>query len=226
MKSRSAPLLLAVGVLFVLCAGVWSIILAPAPAAVVQEAGAHLFGQTALFDGGEARVAALLAAYDAQSPASLDAPTKTTGCAIAGPLPDHGCTPGSVFAGAGTSTICVSGYTKRVRNVPTKLRLRLFAAYGIAYPQPTGSYELDHLVPLALGGDNSAANLFPEAAAPKPGFREKDVVEVYLYENVCAGRLPLAAAQKQIAEDWTAVYTALDQSEITRLKQKYSNWSN
>jgi hypothetical protein len=168
------------------------------------------------------RVSALLATQQNQ----LQPRSKTSGCAVVGALPDRACTPGSVFAGATVEKICVSGYSKSVRSVSTKLRKQLFAAYGIAYPPASGAYELDHLIPLAIGGDNSAANLFPEAAEPKPGFREKDVVEVYLQEQVCAGKLDLAAAQKQIATDWTAVYNALDRNDISRIRQKYASWAN
>ena len=177
------------------------------------------------------RVSALLAKE--QDP--LLPRSKTAGCVVAGPLPDRGCTPGSVFAGATVEKICVPGYSKRVRSVSAKLRKQLFAAYGIAYPPASGAYELDHLIPLAIGGDNSAANLFPEAlgrsstgeaAEPRPGFKEKDVVEVYLQEQVCAGTLDLAAAQTQVAADWTAVYNALDKSDISRIRQKYTNWAN
>ena len=168
------------------------------------------------------RVSALLAKE--QGP--LLPRSKTAGCAVAGPLPDRGCTPGSVFAGATVEKICVPGYSKSVRSVSTKLRKQLFAAYGIAYPPASGAYELDHLIPLAIGGDNAAANLFPEAAEPAPGFKEKDVVEVYLQEQVCAGALDLAAAQTQVAADWTAVYSALDKSDVSRIRQKYANWAN
>lgn len=168
------------------------------------------------------RVSALLATQ--QNP--LQPRSKTSGCAVVGALPDSACTPGSVFADATTTKICVTGYSKTVRSVSTKLRKQLFAAYSIAYPPASGAYELDHLIPLAIGGDNSAANLFPEAAEPKPGFREKDVVEVYLQEQVCAGKIDLAAAQKQIAADWTAVYNALDKNDVSRIRQKYASWAN
>ncbi len=161
-----------------------------------------------------------------QGPFVATAPSKTSGCLLRGPLPDAGCTPGGVFANAATSTICVPGYTKGVRSVSTKLRKQLYAAYGISYPVPTGTYELDHLIPLAIGGDNSAANLFPEAAEPKPGFKEKDVVEVYLQEQVCAGKVALGAAQAQVASDWLAVYKLIDRAEVTRIRQKYTSWAN
>lgn len=221
MKAPRAPLAI-IGALFLFCAAVWSIIFGP-----------YFYGGE-----GEKLVSAAVEALEQGSSLSrvkdllavvrdpLPPRSKTTGCAVVGALPDRACTPGSVFAGATVEKICVSGYSKSVRSVSTKLRKQLFAAYGIAYPPPSGAYELDHLVPLAIGGDNSAANLFPEAAEPKPGFKEKDVVEVYLQEQVCAGKIDLAAAQRQVAADWTAIYNALDKSDISRIKQKYVNWAN
>lgn len=171
-----------------------------------------------------ARVAALLAAY--QGPLALAPVEKTFGCTVNGPLPDAACTPGAVFAEATSSQICVPGYTKQVRSVSTKLKKQIYAAYGIAYPQPTGSYELDHVIPLALGGSNDASNLFPEAKDPAPGFKEKDVVEVYLYEAMCAGKVSLRAAQAEMAHNWVEVYNAIDQSDITNIRAKYPSWSN
>lgn len=170
------------------------------------------------------RVAALLAAYPELS--SLDPITKNADCTLSGALPDHGCTPGAVFADADTATICVVGYTKGVRSVPLKLRKQIYAVYGVAYPPPTGSYELDHLVPLELGGNNDAANLFPEAAAPTPGFKEKDLVENYLHNEVCAGNVPLAAAQVQIANNWLAVYKSFDSTTIAALRRQFRSWAN
>ncbi len=199
--------------LAVACMGVWSFVLGPK----VEE--------IELAASPEGKVAALVEAIP-EKDYSLDPRTKTSLCEVAGPLPDHACTPGAVFATTTAETICVTGYTKTVRSVSTKLRKQLFAAYGVSYPPPSGAYELDHLVPLELGGNNDAANLFPEAAAPNPGFKDKDVVENYLHDEVCAGRLGLRAAQKQIADDWLSVYRALDQSTIDFYKQKFRSWAN
>jgi hypothetical protein len=66
-------------------------------------------------------------------------------------------------------------------------------------------------VPLEIGVSNDIANLFPEAAEPKPGFHEKDQVENYLHEQVCAGRMNLFDAQRAIATDWLQVYQGLRQ---------------
>lgn len=88
-------------------------------------------------------------------------------------MPDPACTPGAVFASATRAQICVSGYTARVRNVSETLKSSIYAAYGIA-SHAAGSYEVDHLVPLELGGSNARANLWPERA---PGFGRKDSLE-------------------------------------------------
>jgi hypothetical protein len=103
------------------------------------------------------------------------------------------------------STICVSGYTAKVRpptSYTTPLERTLIARYGLDLtPQQT---ELDHLIPLELGGHpTDVRNLFPEPFEPRPGAHEKDVVENALRRGVCAGRISLAEAQRRIATDWT-----------------------
>jgi hypothetical protein len=137
--------------------------------------------------------------------AHLGKQTKTSGCEAHGGLPDSACTPGAVFTNATPEVICVSGYTRTVRNVPFSEKDQVYAEYGISHHVP-GQYEVDHLVPLELGGSNDIANLWPEAASPTPGFHEKDQVENYLHDQVCSGAMALKDAQKEIATNWLAVY--------------------
>lgn len=132
-------------------------------------------------------------------------PQNGTICVASGPYPDPRCTPGEAFPGATTSQVCTPGYTRTVRNVPYSEKLAAYAEYGISSHQP-GQYEVDHFIPLELGGDNSLANLWPEPAAPQPGFHEKDVVENALHDEVCTHLLTLAQAQAEITADWIAVY--------------------
>ena len=66
-------------------------------------------------------------------------------------------------------------------------------------------------MPLETGGSNDIANLFPEAAEPRPGFHEKDQVENYLHDQVCTGRMKLFDAQLAIATDWLQVFQRLRQ---------------
>ena len=131
--------------------------------------------------------------------------TKTSGCAASGGLPDSGCTPGAILASATSDAVCQPGYARSVRSVPQSEKDAVYAEYGIASHTP-GEYEVDHLVSLELGGSNDIANLWPEAASPRPGFHEKDQVENYLHDQVCSGAISLQAAQIEIAANWLAVY--------------------
>jgi hypothetical protein len=138
------------------------------------------------------------AAGRSSSSAVLGHRTKSTACQIRGLLPDPACTPGAVFAGATVSQVCTPGYSRSVRNVPESVKHSVYAEYGIASHVP-GSYEVDHLVSLELGGSNSVANLWPEIS---PGYHEKDGIENRLHDAVCAGSVRLHSAQVQIARDW------------------------
>lgn len=131
--------------------------------------------------------------------------TKTSGCQAHNGLADAACTPGAIITTATKSQICVSGYAGTVRNVPTSEKTQDYKEYGI-YSHTAGQYEVDHLVSLELGGSNDIANLWPEAASPKPGFHEKDKVENYLHSQVCSGAIALKQAQIEIATNWLAVY--------------------
>jgi hypothetical protein len=133
-------------------------------------------------------------------------------CHLRGRLQDPHCNPGAlnpaVTQARIDSTICVSGYTDRVRP-PTSytdpLKLRMMAAYGFA-GRSTADFELDHLISLELGGAPAdARNLFPEPYSPGPGARQKDTVENRLHDEVCSGQISLATAQHEIL-DWVKYY--------------------
>jgi hypothetical protein len=131
--------------------------------------------------------------------------TKTSGCTAHNALPDSACTPGAVFPQATKEQICTPGYSSSVRDVSNQTKDQVYAEYGIAQ-HSTGQYEVDHLIPLELGGSNDISNLWPEAATPTPGFHQKDMVENYLHDQMCAGAIPLRQAQTEIASNWLAVY--------------------
>ncbi len=75
-------------------------------------------------------------------------------------LPDPKLTPGDVFE-VTIQDMCVPGYSRKVRAVPKALRNQAYRNYGITSPNP-GDYQLDHLIPLSIGGSNSIKNLAPE----------------------------------------------------------------
>jgi len=74
-------------------------------------------------------------------------------------LPDPKLTPGETFD-VSAQDICVPGYAKKVRAVPAWLKRQAYAEYEITEHEP-GDYEVDHLIPLSLGGSNSIRNLWP-----------------------------------------------------------------
>ena len=75
-----------------------------------------------------------------------------------------------------------------------KTKEAVYAEYGII-SHKSGQYEVDHLVPLELGGSNDIANLWPE---PCPECYKKNTMENYLHKQVCSGKVPLAEAQHEI----------------------------
>ncbi len=120
-------------------------------------------------------------------------------------LPNPSLTPGAVLQ-VTLRDICTPGYTAKVRNVPAPLKRNVYAAYGIREHAP-GEYEVDHLIPLQLGGSNSMRNLWPQSYLVQPwNAHVKDRLESKLHRLVCSGALDLATAQREIASDWIAAY--------------------
>jgi hypothetical protein len=124
-------------------------------------------------------------------------------------MPDLHCTPGAlnpaVTQATIGNTICVSGYTSRIRpssSVTGREKLASMRSYG--FHQSASRYEYDHLISLELGGAaNDRRNLWPENGA-SPNLKDK--VENYLHVRVCDGRVSLARAQRIVALDWANFY--------------------
>ena len=120
-------------------------------------------------------------------------------------LPDPKLTPGDVFE-VTIQDICTPGYSKKVRDVPRTFRIQAYRKYGITSPNP-GDYQLDHLIPLSLGGSNSIRNLWPQSYHTLPwNAHVKDVLERRLHNLVCNGKVDLQTAQHEIATDWIKAY--------------------
>src|ERR1700730_12367836 len=86
-------------------------------------------------------------------------------------------TPGDAFE-VTVQDLCVPGYTKKVRNVPAEMKREVYEEYGVTSHEP-GDYEVDHLIPLELGGSNSIKNLWPESHRTSPW--NAQVKEVFRY---------------------------------------------
>lgn len=124
---------------------------------------------------------------------------------LAGPLPDRALTPGAVFADVTTAQVCRPHYAQGVRRPRVSARTQAFARYDVPLVQ-RARYELDHLVPLELGGSNAAGNLWPQAYGGPRGAEHKDALENHLRALVCAHRLGLRTAQGVLRQDWWAAY--------------------
>ncbi len=129
-------------------------------------------------------------------------------------FPDPRCTPGGINPSITAETLRDPDFRTRCdRNCATSEAEKhvTYGWYGVAKPPENSGEnqvcELDHLVPLELGGADGLGNIWPEcgpSGAPLPGrnFKIKDRVENYLADEVRAGRMPLDEAQRGIAEDW------------------------
>jgi hypothetical protein len=109
-------------------------------------------------------------------------------------------------------TICQSGYTHSVRpssTVTSRIKRELMISDKLEGVE--SDYELDHFIPLELGGcADCPSNLWMEPYAGL-GARAKDRVENYLNHQVCGGQMSLAEAQDTIVHDWYAVYVGLEE---------------
>lgn len=122
-------------------------------------------------------------------------------------LPDSVYTPGKV-ALHDTAIVC-HRLTSTERHTRESLKEHIRQEYGGPPHPKVGTEEVDHLIPLTLGGADDSLNLWMQAADPRPGFHEKDALEVRAHALVCAGRLSLDSAQRWIAHDFPSMYDSL-----------------
>jgi hypothetical protein len=73
----------------------------------------------------------------------------------------------------------------------------IYKEYGITHHVP-GTYEIDHLISLELGGSNDKANLWPESYSGPNNAHDKDKVENALHQQVCSKIITLAEAQMRL----------------------------
>jgi len=130
-------------------------------------------------------------------------------------FPDPKCTPGAIkpdHDSARDQRQRVSRTALEIAyRVPHK-RPRPYDAYGIPHPaHNTGTTqicELDHLIPLEMGGADTVDNIWPQCgpdgvALRERFFKQKDMVENYLTAQVKSGQRSLETSQRGIAKDWT-----------------------
>lgn len=130
-------------------------------------------------------------------------------------MPDPHCTPGGVNPSVSLTVLKDRRWrTRFVRNCAVSEAQKHIAYrwYDIEKPRINSNQrqvcELDHLVPLELGGADGMGNIWPQCgpdavALNERYFKQKDRVENYLAEQVKTGAMSLIAAQHGIASDWT-----------------------
>jgi hypothetical protein len=120
--------------------------------------------------------------------------------------PDKNWTGGSVRTGD-RKEAC--GHAKENRHrLPPALRDEILRRYEL----PAGThpdYEIDHLIPLCLGGSDDPSNLWPEPRRiieKEWNAEAKDRLERRMCNMVCDGKIDIATAQRALATDWIAAY--------------------
>jgi len=128
--------------------------------------------------------------------------------------------PGAYFADVTQAnvdkTICIPGWTATVRpstSYTQGLKKLMLTRAGL----PAGDaikYELDHFVPLALGGHpRSEDNLWLQRWDGEWNARVKDRLERRLQMMVCARDVSLHVARTAIQHDWRAAYRKYVEAE-------------
>jgi 5-methylcytosine-specific restriction endonuclease McrA len=100
------------------------------------------------------------------------------------------------FPNVTVEDVCTSGYARRTRDVNQRMRRAVYRGHGIWYVE--GNFEVDHKIPLCLGGTNDYENLQP---LDKKEARAKARIDGHLCREVCRGNLTLEEARERI-KDW------------------------
>jgi hypothetical protein len=103
------------------------------------------------------------------------------------------------------ATICSPGWTKTVRpssGYTNRLKIKLSRELEIP-AELLVDFELDHRIPLGLGGAPSEERNLELQPWDEAG--EKDRIETCLARAVCAGTITLDEARRRIWTDWRAV---------------------
>ena len=96
-------------------------------------------------------------------------------------------------------TICQRAYTAQVRpprKVMDAIKRRLISGHAGS----PADYELDHLIPLGLGGHPTSANNLWLQNWSEAAMKGRE--ELRLHREVCAGRMTLEQAQHDMLATW------------------------
>ncbi len=106
------------------------------------------------------------------------------------------------------TTICHPGYSRSVRpsySVTGPLKRRMMNAQHPG--EPMANYELDHLIPISLGGAPlDPRDLWLQPRRGRANANDKNALAFVLWRLVCEHRMPLVVAQLAISHNWIEAY--------------------
>lgn len=106
------------------------------------------------------------------------------------------------------------------RNVSSSFKRKIYDNYNI-HLKERGSYTIDHLIPLSIGGDNSEDNLWPEHKAVKA---LRPNLEFDIFEELKAGEI----AQEEAVE--IILYAKMNPDEppprFLKLRDHFENFKS
>ena len=133
--------------------------------------------------------------------------------------PNPELTPGDVLPGVGKEQVCAPGYSKSYRKELKKSEKKeIYKAYNVEYD--TTKYQIDHFIPISIGGSHDPKNLWPQPIIDNIGFIEKQQVAQYLHEAVCRGDMEISMAQEIIRLDWHKVFNEIQEKKASKKKSK------
>ncbi len=137
----------------------------------------------------------------------LITPRSAARACVRGPLPDRRCSPGAYYSALTKTVICAPGFrTGSIRDVAQSEKYAVEREYGEPAQLYGRTIEIDHIIPLELGGSNNIANLYFEPGSGTANYHAKDRLENKLHHLVCGGQMSLTAARRGIAANWETLY--------------------
>ncbi len=122
-----------------------------------------------------------------------------------GPRPNSRVTPGETRP-ISLSEVCSSQQAEVVvRHISAETQRQVLRTYGVNPDNPE-AFEVDYLITPDLGGAETVRNLWPQPYSTRWNAKVKDQLEQRLHDLVCAGRLDLPTAQREIAANWIGAY--------------------
>ena len=118
-------------------------------------------------------------------------------------LPNNYYTPGKAEK-VDVKQLCAANVEASAKPIADWQKNSVLEHYGLRPESFSG--ELEHLVPVSLGGTNDPDNLYPFHAQGEYTLEAKQRLAVKLHELVCDGKISLKQAQDVFKKDWTKGY--------------------